>query len=306
MYTVTFTNVGANNGDYNLDRTIAIGNIFVFVGVNQGNFQPIIQLTAPSKSQFAVVQADYIPTEKTKITSEIALSNNDPNLFSSIDNNLNKGAAAKVTIEQNIIDKKWKLNTKISHEYAHKNFRTLQRWESIEFNRDWNLLTNNGTKNFFQSEFTLEKDSTGFIKYRFNHLNYVDLFNGNKHDLQSKFKLNKTTLFINSSYLQNTSTLENNTFFRAIAKAEHYFTKSWIGAFTNIENNTRQNITTQQFINTSHKYKEFETYFGIGDSTKVFAKFGFNFRNNDSIRSNRFQEINNRKTFYVKSKLINY
>ena len=57
-------------------------------------------------------------------------------------------------------------------------------------------------------------------------------------------------------------------------------------------------------MKTSHRYKDFEVYFGVGDTTKVYAKFGYNFRNNDSIKSNAFAEINNRNTFYVKSKLI--
>ena len=77
-----------------------------------------------------------------------------------------------------------------------------------------------------------------------------------------------------------------------------------MGAFINFETNSRKDLTTQEFINTSHKFKEYETYFGIGDSTNVFTKFGFNYRNNDSIKSNRFTEINNRKTFYINSKII--
>ncbi|MAD96431.1 MAG: hypothetical protein CMB99_03800 [Flavobacteriaceae bacterium] len=304
LFTVTFSNVGQNNGDYVLDRSTAIGNIFVFVGVNQGDFQPIVRLTAPNKSQFAVVQSSYAPTEKTKIETEIALSNNDPNLFSDIDNDLNDGLAAKVTLRQNIINKKWKLNALLSHEYAHKNFRTLQRWESIEFNRDWNLLTNNGTKNYFKSELELRKDQNNYLLYRFNHLNYIDLFNGNKHDFQSNFQLKNTRISLNSSFLTNTSTLENNSFFRTIGRVEHFFNKSWVGLLANVENNTRENITTQELINTSHKYKDYEAYVGIGDSTKVYAKIGFNYRDNDSIRSNRFEQINNRKTYYIQSRLI--
>jgi len=77
-----------------------------------------------------------------------------------------------------------------------------------------------------------------------------------------------------------------------------------LGAFINFETNSRKNGTTKNFINTSHRFKEIETYFGVGDSTKVFTKFGFNYRNNDSIKSNTFTEINNRKTFYLNSKLI--
>ena len=304
LYFVTFTNVGANNGDYSIDRSTAIGTIYNYVGVNQGSYAPITRLIPPTKSQIFVIKSDYNSTKKTKITSEVAVSNNDANLFSNIDNNQNTGLAAKIGWQQILIDKEWQLTSSVNHEYAHKNFKTLQRWESIEFNRDWNLLTNNATKNYFQSEFNLQNKKNDFLLYRYNHLSYLDTYNGNKHELQSKIKRNNTSFFIDGSFLTNTSTLEENTFLRAKATVEHSFNKSWLGAFTNLETNSRKNSISNNFINTSHRFKEFETYFGVGDTAKVFAKFGFNYRNNDSIKSNEFTEINNRKSFYINSKLI--
>ncbi|WP_339658845.1 hypothetical protein [uncultured Polaribacter sp.] len=304
LYNVTFTNVGTNNGDYNLDRSIAIGNIFVFVGVNQGDYQPIVNLISPTKSQFFVLKSDYNPTEKMQFNSEIALSNNDANLFSSIDDGQNKAVAVKVGWQQILIDKKWQLKTNINHEFVAKNFETIQRWETIEFNRDWNILTNDATKNYFQSEISLQNKKNDFVLYRFNNLNYTDVFNGNKHELTSKIQLNNTSFFVDGSFLENTSTLENNSFFRARAKAEQRLKNAWIGTFINFETNSRKDLNTQEFINTSHRFKEYEGYFGIGDSTNIFAKIGFNYRNNDSIKSNKFTEINNRKTFYINSKLI--
>ena len=304
LYFVTFTNVGTNNGDYVLDSSTVIGNIYNFVGVNQGNYTPISRLIAPTKSQFFVLKSDYNPSEKTTLSSEVAISNNDANLFSSIGDTENTAVAAKIGWQQVLIDRKWKLTSNISHEYAHKNFKTLQRWEPVEFNRDWNLLTNNATKNYFQSEFNLQNKKNDFILYRYNHLNYVATFNGNKHELQSKIRHKNTTFFIDGSFLTNTSTIEDNSFLRAKATIEHHFKKSWLGAFTNLETNSRKNTSSRDFINTSHRFKEFETYFGIGDTAKVFAKIGFNYRNNDSIKLNEFKEINNRKSFYINSKLI--
>jgi hypothetical protein len=304
LFFVTFTNVGSNTGDYIIERSTAIGNIYVYAGVNLGNYAPIIRLIAPTKSQIFVVKSEYSANKKTKLSSEVAISNNDANLFSSIDNNQNTGIAAKISWQQILIDKKWQLTSAIDHEYAHQNFKTLQRWESVEFNRDWNLLTNNATKNYFQSTFNLQNKKDDYILYRYNHLNYLNTYTGNKHELASKIKRNNTTFFINSSFLTNTSTLEDNTFLRAKATVEHSFIKSWLGAFTNLETNSRKNVGSNSFINTSHRFKEFEAYFGVGDTAKVFAKFGFNHRNNDSIKSNKFKEINNRKSFYINSALV--
>ena len=304
VYFVTFRNVGANSGDYILERSTAIGNIYAYAGLNQGNYAPITRLIPPTKSQIFVLKSDYNSTKKTKLFSEIAISNNDANLFSTLDNGQNTALAAKVGWQQILIDKKWQLTSNIQHEYAHKNFRTLQRWESVEFNRDWNLLTNNATKNYFQSEINLQNKKNDFLLYRYNHLNYLDTYTGNKHELQSEIQFNATSLFVDSSFLTNTSTLEDNTFFRAKATVEHHFSKSWLGAFTNLETNSRKNNTTKNYVNTSHRFKEVETYVGIGDTAKVFAKIGINYRNNDSIKENQFKEINNRKSIYINSKLI--
>ena len=304
LYSVTFTNVGTGLGDYILNETTAIGNVFLFVGTNLGNYKPIIQLIPPTKSQLFIVQSSYNPSNKTTINTEVALSNNDANLFSTIGDTENKAIATKVDWQQVLIDKEWQLKSNISHEFVQKNFKTAQRWESVEFNRDWNLLTNNATKSYFQSEFSLENKKTDFILYRFNNLSYKDIFSGNKHELQSKMQLKNTSFYVNGSFLKNTSTTEDDTFFTAKAKVEQDLNKKWLGAFINFETNSRKDIVSEEFINTSHKFKEYETYFGIGDSTNVFAKFGVNYRNNDSIKSNSFTEINNRKTFYINSKII--
>ncbi|AOW18281.1 hypothetical protein LPB03_12840 [Polaribacter vadi] len=304
LFTVTFTNTGTNNGDYNLKETTAIGTIFEYVGQNLGEYNPIVRLIAPTKSQFFVVKSGYNPSEKTIVNTEVAISNIDNNLFSDIDNDQNKALAVKIGLEQILIDKKWQLSTNINHEYAHKNFRSLQRWESVEFNRDWNILTNNATKNYFQSALNLTNKKGDFVTYQFNNLTYDNSFKGTKHELKSKINANKTSFFLDGSFLSNTSNLEDNSFFRARAKAEHSLKKSWFGGILNFETNLRENINTNEFINTSHRFKDYEAYFGIGDSTAVFAKIGFNYRNNDSIKQNQFTEINNRKTFYINSKLI--
>lgn len=304
LYTVTFTNVGTNNGDYVLDDTIATGSIFSFVGTNLGDYSPITRLVAPTKSQLFIVKSELNTNKKTSLDTEIAISNRDANLYSAIDDENNIAVAAKINWEQILIDKSWKLTSKISHEYAQENFYSEQGYEPVEFNRDWNILSNNATKNYFQSALNLTNKKEDFFSYQFYNLNYNNGFKGTKHQLKSKIKANTTSFFVEGSFLSNTSTIEDNSFFRAQAKVEHSFKKSWLGAFINFETNSRKDVTTHQFINRSHRFKEYEGYFGVGDSTKIFAKIGYNFRNNDSIKSNQFAEINNRKTIYIDSKLI--
>lgn len=303
LFNVTFTNVGTNQGDYVLNQTLANGNVFAYAGVNLGNYNPIIQLIAPTKLQVAVVNSEYKPTEKTSISAELAFSNNDQNLFSSIDNNQNKGIASKLNWKQTLVNKKWQLLSDVDYLFIHKYFNTIQRFQAVEFNRDWNLVNPLGNQQQIGVGLTL-KNEDDFLSYSFQQLQFSENYTGNKHILNSKMQLNNTFFYFNSSLLNNDSETQNNTFLRIKGKAEHRFSKSWLGSFINIESNDGNVKTTQQSVLTNHRFKEHEGYYGVGDSTKVFAKIGFNYRDNDSIRNNKFTKINSRKTIYLDSKLV--
>ena len=304
LFSVTFSNVNNNEGDYVLSETFANGNVFVYVGTNLGNYQPITQLIAPTKLQVAVLNSSYKPSKKTTILTEVAFSNNDQNLFSTIDNNQNKGIATKLAWKQTLLDKKWKLLSDVNYLFIHRNFNTIQRFQSVEFNRDWNLNNPTGNQQQIGIDLSLQKSEDTFLNYSFQQLQFSDNFKGEKHLITSNVQLKNTSFYTNSSFLSNNSEIQDNTFLRVKAGIEQRLLKSWFGGFLNIESNNGVIKQTQEAILTNHQFKEYEGYIGLGDSTKVFAKVGFNYRDNDSIRSNAFTEINNRKTYYLDAKII--
>ena len=304
LFTVTFSNVGNNEGDYTLSETFANGNVFVYVGTNLGNYKPITQLIAPTKLQVAVLNSSYIPSKKTRISAEVAFSNSDQNLFSNIDNNKNKGIATKLAWKQTLLDKKWKLLSTVNYLFIHRNFNTIQRFQSVEFNRDWNLNNPIGNQQQIGIDINLQKSEDNFLNYSFQQLQFSDNFKGGKHLITSNMQFGNTSFYSNSSFLSNNSDIQDNTFLRVKAGIEHHFLKSWFGGFLNIESNNGKIKPSQDAILTNHQFKEYEGYIGIGDSTNVYAKVGFNYRDNDSIRSNAFTEINNRKTYYLDAKII--
>jgi hypothetical protein len=304
LYNVTFTFVGANKGDYVLDKTIAIGTIYKYAGTNLGNYQPIIRLVAPSKSQVAVVNTTYNPSKKTSFFGELALSNTDANLFSTIDDSENKGLAAKLKWKQLFIDKKWKFSTAFDYSFIHQNFATEQRFDAVEFRRDWNIVNPIGNRNQISTQFILDNTQNSKYVYGFNLVNYSDNYNGIKHDFSSQTKIRNTKVSSFVSLLNSESTLEKKKFLRAKGKVEHSFSKAWIGGFINLETNKIVSKSNQQLNKLSHQFKEYETYIGLGDSAKVYTKIGFNFRQNDSIRSNAFTEVNSRKTYYITSRIL--
>ena len=311
LFQVTFSLVGENQGDYILSNTNAISNIYEYVapigGVPQGNFAPIINLIAPTKLQMAVVDASYNPNEKTTIDFELAGSKNDLNLFSSIDDENNNGFAGKLTINRTLVqkDSSWSLNAFLDTDYINKNFKTVERLYRIEFDRDWNLENPLGNQHIIRSGLSYKHAKKGYINYAFEHLEFSENYNGNRHVLTNDLQLNKFRFGTNSSFLNSSSETYNTKFLRVAARVLYQLKRGWIGGKTSLENNQQKDKTTQLLTGTSQKYNTYESFVGIGDSTAVFAEVGYKFRVNDSLKNGYLNRVNSSNTYYLKSRLLN-
>ncbi len=180
LYHVSFSNVGSLKGDYILKEVIATGKIYEYVGKNLGSFSPIIQLIAPEKLQISVIKAAYNPSKKTNINLETAFSNNDSNLFSTINDSKNTGLATKISWEQLLFENNWQLKSNFNFDYIHENFKSIERTNSIEFNRDWNIDSAIGTQKLLRSGLQFSKKNKN-ITYQFENLELGETFSGLKH-----------------------------------------------------------------------------------------------------------------------------
>lgn len=308
LYNLQFSYVGLNNGNYQIKTTIASGRIYEYVepinGVPQGDFEPIVTLVAPEKLQIAVVNMSYNPNTITSFNSEVAYSVNDRNLFSSIDDNDNKGVATKISWNQLLSDRKWKLKSSVDYEFIQNDFKTIERYRDVEFSRDWDLVNPLGNQNYLSAELSYSNYEKGKIIYAFDWLNFSENYKGTKHNFYSNLKFNNTKITIDGSYLNNDSDVAQTEFFRGYSTIKHYFNKGWVGAKLNSESNKRKDKLTNTFSNLSHKYVESEAYIGVGDTAKVFAEFGYNYRTTDSVQNNNITRVNNANTYFLRSQLI--
>jgi len=305
LYNVAFTYVGENSGNYILKEVIALGKIYEYIGGNLGGYNPVIQLIAPNKLQIAVFKATYNPTLKTMLNVETAFSSNDENLFSSIDDSENNGLATKISWEQVLIDKKWQLKSNLKFDFINDKFKSIERIQNIEFNRDWNIETISGNQKLISSALEFSNKNNNAINYLFENLEFSDAFTGNKHHLFGNLKLKNISINFNNSILNNQNSFEEGTFLRYYISSKYNLVKSWYGIALNGENNKRTEISTDVPLAISQKFNEIEAFFGVGDSTNVFTQFGANFRTTDSIQNTNFEQVNNSKTFYIKSTLLN-
>ncbi|WP_291097161.1 MULTISPECIES: hypothetical protein [unclassified Flavobacterium] len=313
LYNVRFSLVGNNKGNYILKNAAAIGRIYEYIepinAVLQGNYEPIIQLVAPTKVQVATFLGKYKPTEKTAVDFEIGISNNDKNLFSSTDDANNQGLAAKINAKQRLFSKKWNVDAFANYQFVQKNFRSVERLYSIEFDRDWNLGTTAiGNQSYWVSGLNLALPEKGILTYQFEKLDFSESFSGNRHILNGIFKLKNWTVQNQGSFLKSDATVSTSKFLRNQSQIRFHFNKNWIGTSLRLEDNQEKNKSTNQFSALSQRFSEYGFFTGRGDSTKVFVELGYLKRTNDSLQSRSvgriIQRVNNSQTFILKSKLI--
>ena len=309
LYNVRFTQVAANKGNYILKNSAAIGRIYEYIepvnAVPQGNYEPIIQLIAPIKIQVATFLGKYKPTEKSAVDFEIGLSNNDKNLFSSIDDSNNQGLATKINARQRLFSKKWNVDAFANYQYVAKTYSSVERLYNIEFGRDWNLETTTiGNQSYLVSGLNFVLPEKGNLVYQYEKLDYSDSFSGNRHILNASFNLKDWTIQSKGSYLKSDATSSTSKFIRNQSQVKYNFKKNWIGTSLRLEDNQEKNKVTNQFSALSQKFLEYGFFAGRGDSTKVFVELGYFKRTNDSLQNGIIQRVNNSQTFALRSKLI--
>ncbi|MBT3646917.1 MAG: hypothetical protein HN542_01610 [Flavobacteriales bacterium] len=150
----TFSNVGEGMGDYIFSRQLAFGRVYEWVapvnGVPQGSFAPVVKLVTPKQRQMIVAHGEMKINDRLTIQGEWAGSSNDVNTFSSVDGSDDLGMAAKIRLKgEQPLSGKWKALASADYEFLQRNFQQIERFRTVEFDRDWNIrdLTVNDNQN---------------------------------------------------------------------------------------------------------------------------------------------------------------
>lgn len=308
LFNVSFSLVGNNLGNYILSNSSANGKIYNYVApinnIKQGNYEPLIRLTAPTKIQIATITGKYNPSEKSTIDFELGISNNDLNLFSSLDDANNNGLAGKINAKKRLFTRKWEVNAFANYQFVQEDFKTIERLYTIEFDRDWNIGTVSGNQSLLVAGMNFNLPQKGSLTYQFEKLDFSKTFSGGRHILNGLFKLNSWSIQNNGSYLNSNGTLNDSKFFRNQLQTRYHFKKNWVGASLRQEDNQEKIKTTNQLSALSQKFAEYGAFIGRGDSTKVYTEIGYLHRTNDSLQNGFLKHVNTSQSYYIKSRLI--
>src|SRR5690554_1978241 len=306
LYNVRFTYVGQGNGNYILANNQAVGKIYQYVepigGIPQGNYEPIIRLVAPEKIQMATILGGY-HTEKTQADFEVGMSNSDKNLFSDINDQNNQGFAGRIKLNQRVLSGQYQVDAFADYQFVDKNFRTIERLFTIEFDRDWNINTiMNSSQSLLIAGTKAKLKNNGFVNYQFEKLDFSDQFNANRNVLNTNLKFDKLTVQSDNSILSSDGNYSKTEFTRSQTQARYHFDRNWVGASLRLEDNSERLKENNLLSNLSQRFIEYGGFVGRGDSTKVYLQLGYLHRKNDSLMGGTIQRVNQSNSFYAKSR----
>jgi hypothetical protein len=290
-YRVTYSNVGQNKGNYNQITSSANGKVFQWVMpdtvTNQprGSYEPVIQLITPKQKQMVTVGVDYVLSKNSKFSVEGAVSKNDINTFSSANSNDDVGYALKMNLDnvtplfqKNGKDSsKVKLLTNVNYEYVQKYFSPIERYRSIEFERDWNRGSSAlaDDQHIVGAAVGLAKKDLGFVGYKFNAFFEGGKYNANRHNADILLAKKGFALNYNGSLLSSASATNTN-FYRHKSGISQKIKWVNIGLKDEFEHNKFALAKKDSLLGNSYQFWEWQAFVENSDSTK--NHYGINYK----------------------------
>ena len=149
FYEVVFSLVGVGKGNYRQKTSTANGRVFEWVapiaGISQGDYDALELLVAPKRYQMLTVGKKQ-KFGNTETFVEAVYTNNNINTISKLDKNNDDGFGISGgflnTTKINKSKQKIILTNQLRTELINKNFKYLERFRAVEFERNWNRQLN--------------------------------------------------------------------------------------------------------------------------------------------------------------------
>lgn len=311
-FRLNFSYVGSNKGNYNILQSAANGKVYQWIlpdtitGTAKGSYEPIILLTTPKQKQMINAGTDFSISENTKLFIEGAVSNYNVNTFSTIGKNDDVGLAGTLRFE-NLLPlessllmtgmdsmKKnsiWSLVSTINYEYTQKNFSPIERYRSVEFDRDWNRTsyTQKDDQHMMNAKIGFVKKVNSLI---YNYSSFLEglYYRGNKHALHVTTQFRDLFFNFDGSILNSKGNLNNSDFLRNSSSLTKQFNlpqsnKLHVGIKEQAEKNLFRATHVDSLISGSILFYEWEPFIEFQDSLKNKYSISYKQRTDYALKS---------------------
>lgn len=303
LYQVLFSEVGTTRGSYRLKTEYTInGRVYEWVGIGRGNYEPVRLLPAPNKKQMVTLGGDYALTANETIFGEMAFSQQDVNLFSPLNASDDKGTALKVGYANKGRNLKalpgYQWIGSLDYEKDDKNFRAIDRFRDIEFDRDWsaNIDSARADDHIFNVSLGLQGQPSDTAKgktprsnvdrflYRFSRRERGSEINGYQHRIDLNKQVGNWLLTTNFFLLKNRKAFVTSDWQRL--RTELSYQGRWLvpGYAYSLDHNKFTSASTNSVVGTAMNFDEHKVFVRSNDSLKTRFSLDYAYRqDNDTL-----------------------
>jgi len=276
IYRAVFTQVGPNEGNYIFDRFTAVGRVYKWVepiaGIPQGNFIPAQLLLSPKRRRMISSGVNYRFAENFVLTTEVSTTNNDQNTFSRKDKNNDNAFGNRTRLTGEIKLGKtdsslWSFITDTEIEYRTAFFSEIERYRTVEFDRDWNIRDKTfvGQQFLAQTEASFKHKQKGNISTQAQSFNLGSAYAGRRACFSGNWRgENGFSANWESSYLNAKTITEQNTYLRHKIDINQNLGFIKVGFVDDHELN--QFVTSDILFTNSYQWYDWKAYIKQGDS----------------------------------------
>lgn len=313
IYALNFSFVGVNKGNYKVSNQLTNGKTYEWIapvnGIPQGDYQPVQLLIAPKKQQLILLESQWTIDTNRKITTELAYSDYDPNLFSDQNNAAHKALAAKWVYQSNnelakTSNANW--SNKVSMEIVQENFKAIAPFRNVEFYRDWAmpLMVNSATEKLFEYSSTFERKNWGNCLINSSYFERGFWFQGWRNALKYEWNQHGLNLGLNASILNAVDSNRKVIFYRPKVyfnykiKALQYLT---FGASYELEQKQVNVIQSEHFHPNSFSFDVLTAFIALPRTAHFDGQLTYFTRHDKQVLQGTFQPLNHSHNLNLKT-----
>ncbi|MGB1039252.1 MAG: hypothetical protein ACPGVD_00090 [Flavobacteriales bacterium] len=286
LYRLQFSDLGQGNGNYIQEGFSPFGKVYKWIKpdtvggqiIKNGNYEPVVLIITPKRKQLLTLENLFQATENLTIKTDVGLSNNDLNTFSSQGNSNNYGIGTKLELIHNKKIHSNHLTTGGSVDFTSVNFNPIEKFRAIEFNRNWNLPYQDITTPLLLGNLSLglKNDSLGEFNYQLDVLDLGETFRGFKNNLGVKIDKKKVKANYSGSLLNSISEINTN-FYRHKTLIEYDLGLISIGYQDELENNLF--VKNDSLLNSSYSFYDGRLFLKNTKNDSRFFSLYYGYRN---------------------------
>ena len=311
FYQLSFADVGQGNGDYKVKEYIGKGKVYEFVapvnGQKQGRFEPVRLLIPATLQNMLSSGISYKIDGYQELSTEVALSKNDQNLFSELDRADDKGVGVKIDYQLKGMPvgfmPKYKWEGGLDYEYVQRSFNPVDRFRTIEYDRDWGLAPGSGFihSDAFEDAYDdhiltlrggMQKDQANGFLYKIAGRQKGQLVNGWQQEASAAKRLGILQLEGSHFLLRNQQAVQDIRWHRWQSSAALHFEK-WISGYRYTADRQATYLPAQDsLLSTLMNFREHSLFLQSGVANKSNFRLEYSKREDQLPLEGRFEKAN--------------